>query len=87
MKKKTSKTVFVNITIGFQLGITVAILTIGGHFADGKFDSSPLFLVLGAVVGLIIGFYHLIKELDALKKQEAKNKEDNEENRSKVRWM
>ena len=87
MKKKTTKTVFVNITIGFQLGITVAVLTLIGHYADGKCNTSPLLLVLGAVLGLVIGFYHLIKELDALKKKEAQNKEDNEENKSKVRWM
>ena len=41
----------------------VALFAWGGHWLDGRFDTSPLFLILGAALGVLGGFLHLIRKL------------------------
>ena len=83
-KQKTSHVVFTNITIGLQLAITVLIFVYGGYRIDLHFDKSPLFVSIGTVMGMVLGFYHLMKELNAENAREKRNKKDEHK---KVRWM
>ena len=42
-----------------------AVLFLGalGFYADDYFNSSPLFILIGLTIGLIIGFYELAKSV------------------------
>ena len=45
--------------------LLVAVLFLGGvgFYADHYFNSSPLFILIGLLIGLIIGFYELAKSV------------------------
>src|SRR5438552_2304727 len=39
--------------LGFSVACPLAAFVIGGYWADGKFNTKPLFLLLGLAVGII----------------------------------
>jgi hypothetical protein len=47
--------------LGLQFALTVGIFTYAGIWADGRFGTSPLFVLLGVGVGFGMGFYHLYR--------------------------
>jgi F0F1-type ATP synthase assembly protein I len=78
MKKKqsTTQTILAHVTIGIQLAITVLLGVLGGNWLDARFKTSPLFLAICVAVAMIIGFYHLMKQLTAINTNaELKSKE------------
>ena len=85
-KNNSGRVVFANITIGLQLAVTMLIFVYGGHRLDLYFDKSPLFLVVGTALGMVLGFYHLLKELQVTdkKKDDGGNVEKKEEKR--IKW-
>jgi F0F1-type ATP synthase assembly protein I len=85
-KRKASRTAFAYVTIGLQLAITVLIFLFGGYKLDTHFDKSPIFVTLGAFIGMGLGFYFLIKELKELSKQE-KDERDSGGNEKRAKWM
>jgi len=84
MKKKNSaQGVMMHITVGLQLGITIFLFVYLGHYLDKRYAKSPLFLIIGTALGMIIGFYHLMKELQ----EDTKKEDDNEDSdKKKVKW-
>ena len=46
--------------LSFQFAGSLLVFTLGGHFLDGRLDSSPLFLLLGVAAGLVGGFLSMI---------------------------
>jgi len=90
-KKDSGPVVFANITIGLQLAITMLVFVYGGHKLDLYFDKSPLFLAIGTALGMALGFYHLLKDLQVdNKKIDGKNdveKKDVENHEKKrIKW-
>lgn len=83
-KRNSSQEIFTHITLGLQLAITIFLFVYGGHYLDNKYDKSPLFLALGTVIGMVIGFYHMMKELQ---RDDKKNNDDDDDDKKKVRWM
>jgi F0F1-type ATP synthase assembly protein I len=83
-QKNSGQVVFAHITIGLQLGITMFIFVYGGHRLDLYFNKSPLFLIVGTVLGMCIGFYHLLKELHVGDKK--KDKDADEKIKPNVKW-
>ena len=81
-KRSQSRAVFTNITIGLQLGITVFAFVYGGYRLDIYYNRSPVFVSIGAVLGMIVGFYHLIRELKGLNNKGNNGRDDN-----KSKWM
>ncbi|MBN1533916.1 MAG: AtpZ/AtpI family protein [Spirochaetes bacterium] len=71
--------------MGLQLAITVLAFLIGGYKLDNHYDRSPLFVTLGAFVGMVLGFYFLLKELKEIQREEKRDKERGDEKR--VKWM
>ncbi len=82
--QKTSKVLFTHITIGLELAMTVLIFVYGGYRLDEHYGKSPLFVTIGAVIGMVLGFYHLIKQLNTETRHE---KEEKENPKKRVRWM
>lgn len=59
--QETLRTVLPYTQIGMTFAITVTALTLVGHWADNRFGTTPWLLLLGAVLGIAIGFYHFLK--------------------------
>ena len=53
---------------GLELGIAVALCTLGGHWLDGKFGTEPWLLLVGLVIGLIAGFRGVLRAVDRAEK-------------------
>ncbi|OHD68583.1 MAG: hypothetical protein A2W19_12390 [Spirochaetes bacterium RBG_16_49_21] len=81
-KKKTSRAFFEYSTIGIQLAVTVIAFVIGGYKLDEYLHQSPVFITIGAFLGMAIGFYHLIKQLFNMEKSEKKEK-----NEERKKWL
>lgn len=84
-KNDSGREVFANVTIGLQLGITMSIFVYGGYRLDLYFNRSPLFLVIGSIIGMVLGFYHLIKNL-AENKNKNQIKDDENVNKKRIKW-
>ena len=48
-------------TASYGLITSILLFTYVGWYIDSKYDSSPIAMVVGILVGLILGFYHLFK--------------------------
>ena len=83
-KKKSFHGVYAYITIGLELALSILVLVIIGHHLDKHFNTSPLYLAIGTVLGMVVGFYHLLKKLQVIDKKE---KEKKNETKKKVKWM
>lgn len=82
-KNSTTRVVFANITIGMQLAIIILIFVYGGYRLDLHYDKSPIFIAIGTVLGMVIGFYHLFKELADLNKREKEAQKNGKQVRKK----
>ena len=49
------------INIGFQFAAAIAIGLFGGLWIDERLSTSPLFLILGILLGIGSGFYSIYK--------------------------
>ena len=83
-KYKTVKTAYNYASIGLTLAATVIIFIFIGRHLDDKYNMSPVFLAAGALLGMVIGFYHLIKQLNELQRRE--KMEEKEENKKRIKW-
>lgn len=82
-KNNTSRVVFANITVGMQLAIIILVFVYGGYKLDLHFDKSPVFIGIGTVLGMVIGFYHLFKELADMNKREKEAQQSEKQVRKK----
>jgi len=83
-KDSSGRPVFAHITIGLQLAITMLIFVYGGHRLDLYYKKSPVFLLIGTVLGMCLGFYHLMKDLG--KDDNKSNKDQEKEEKKRIRW-
>ena len=52
----------------YGLIASILIFTYFGWIIDRKIDSSPFAILIGMLLGMIIGFYHLIKVVSKTKR-------------------
>ena len=50
-------------TVGFEFGIYVTVFFLGGLWLDGKFGTRPWLAALGAMLGVGVGMYMLIRRV------------------------
>ncbi len=82
--KGSPKSAFAYVSIGMQLAATILICVIGGYKLDQYYKMTPVFLISGTVLGMVIGFYSLFKELA----DDKSHQKDNEEpDKHKYKWM
>jgi F0F1-type ATP synthase assembly protein I len=62
------------------------IFLFGGHKLDTHYDKSPIFVTLGAFIGMGLGFYFMIKELKDISKREKEEREENKDEK-RAKWM
>lgn len=51
----------------YGLIVSILLFTFIGWYIDSNNDTSPTMTLIGLVVGMIIGFYHLVKTMTANK--------------------
>lgn len=77
------KRAFAYTTVGLQLAFTLLVFVYGGHKLDIRFNSEPWFLVAGVVLGMLLGFYNLFKELGSIDRDTA----DDRKERKRRKWL
>jgi len=77
-----------HITIGLQLAITILLFVYGGYYIDSRYDKSPVFTTIGAFLGMILGFYSFMREIQQEEKMQKTDKEEcNRKEKKRIRWM
>jgi len=90
VKKDITRIILAYSTIGIQLAITILVFLYCGFFLDKHFNSSPVFVVIGTIIGMGAGFYNLMKslsELDRLLKQSQQGDNNNSSGSKRRKWM
>ncbi len=85
-KKKSSGSIFTYSTIGLELAATILAFVFAGYKLDEYYDKSPVFISIGACLGMAIGFYHLIKQLQSIDRIE-KIEKGKAENKERKKWL
>lgn len=66
-----------------HLGLTLAIVMLGGFFGgywfDGKIGTTPIFAIIGTFLGGTSGFIYLIRSLKDLQKKRKERAESGDE--------
>ncbi|NMB64239.1 MAG: AtpZ/AtpI family protein [Spirochaetes bacterium] len=90
MKRDITRIILAYSTIGIQLAITILVFLYGGFLLDEHFNSSPVFVVIGTIIGMGAGFYNLMKslsELDRLLKKSQLGDNNNSSGSKRRKWM
>lgn len=61
------------LTLGIQFIVTILLCIFLGHWADGKFDTSPLLTLIGGLLGIAAGFYHFFKTVLKMDRKSEEN--------------
>ncbi len=57
------------LNIGYVMTTSVVVFTFLGYYVDKKWETRPWFTIVGAVVGLVVGFYQFFKIVLGQQKQ------------------
>lgn len=49
--------------MGLQFGAAIVLFALAGHWLDGKISTTPLFLVLGVLLGFAGGTISLVRQV------------------------
>jgi len=85
-KKKSGGSMWTYSSIGLELAATVIAFVFGGYKLDEYYNKSPVFISIGAFLGMAIGFYHLIKQLQGIDQMERSEK-NKEKNKERKKWL
>ncbi len=50
-------------TVGIEVVVPVLVLMFAGYWIDGRLSSGPWFLLIGALAGIALGLYGLLRRL------------------------
>jgi len=64
--------------LGIRLAVMIALCTYGGYWLDQWLDSLPLFLLLGAGLGLGGGMWSAVRSINRLTRRRAGPSSDEE---------
>lgn len=51
------------LSVGFELVVPLVLLMFAGYKVDGWLGSEPWFLLVGALLGMAVGFYGMFRRL------------------------
>lgn len=63
------------IDAAWQLAGSMVVLTLGGVWLDRKFGTSPLWVLVGALLGIGVGMYSFLRRVMHLAEQDRKQRE------------
>ena len=56
--------------VGWYVGISIMLGILGGRWLDNKFDTEPVLVIVGLIVGIVVAFYGVYRMiLPNIKKQ------------------
>jgi F0F1-type ATP synthase assembly protein I len=64
------------IGVGFFIGSSIVLGVVVGLWLDGRFDTSPVLVIVGLLLGIVVAFYGVYRMLLPLigsKRNEGKN--------------
>jgi len=64
---------------GISFAGSTLLFLLGGHWLDGKIGTSPVFALLGMVVGAAAGFWSLYSHVSGMRTWEAEHEEEETE--------
>ena len=67
--------------MGFYIAIAIVLGILGGHWLDGKFNTGPLWMIIGLILGIssscASASYNMLKPfIDSAKKTDNNSKKD-----------
>ncbi|WP_419163225.1 AtpZ/AtpI family protein [Candidatus Palauibacter sp.] len=65
-------------SLGIAMGLTIALLAVGGNWLDGRLGTAPLFVLFGVFAGFAGGCYSLYGRLAADRRTSAAEETDRE---------
>jgi F0F1-type ATP synthase assembly protein I len=68
VKKDETSDLFKFAGIGFEFAGAVLFFLLVGYFVDRHWKCSPAGIVTGSILGIVVGFYHFIKQTLLAKK-------------------
>ena len=51
------------LSVGFEVALPVLLLLFAGYKLDGWLGTRPWLLIIGAFLGMIVGFYNLVRRV------------------------
>jgi len=66
-KDEIFKSISPFLNIGLQMAITILVFVLLGWWLDGKFDKSPLFILIFSFVGIFGAFYNFFRTISKIK--------------------
>jgi ATP synthase protein I len=83
-KKKEKPSVFKELggyfNLGWQIAITITLMTFLGVWLDSEFDTKPVWTLICSIFGVFIAMYTFIRTVMTLTKNEKLEKEKNKKN-------
>lgn len=56
-------------TLGLDFAITISLFALLGYWLDGKYNSSPLWILILSLFGIVVSFYKFFKVVLKKKKE------------------
>ena len=53
-------------SLGFEMALPVVLLMYLGHKADGRLGTEPWLSLVGAILGIAVGFYSMFKRVGVI---------------------
>jgi F0F1-type ATP synthase assembly protein I len=66
-KKEIYNSIAPFLNLGLQMAFTILAFVLLGWWLDGKFDKSPLFILIFSFVGIFGAFYNFFKTVSKIK--------------------
>lgn len=70
-------------SLGIAMGLTIALLAVGGNWLDNRLGTAPLFVLLGVFAGFAGGCYSMFGRLAAQREGSGTDGTDGEADRGK----
>ena len=70
--------------MGFYIAIAIVLGILGGHWLDGKFNTGPLWLIIGLILGIavaVLGVYNMLKPFMEKAKKTDNNSQKDKDNK------
>ena len=67
------------LSLGIEFAAAVLLCLFAGHWMDGKLDTSPWLLLVGAFLGAVAGFYNFFRSVIRLQEREQSERKKNAE--------
>ncbi len=73
-EEKNKNRIFIEVApymnLSWQMLITIGLFILLGWWLDGKFETKPILILVGAFLGIALAFYNFFRTISELEKKE-----------------